>query len=202
MGRKQDQIPLGPRRKRGWVRAAVPGLVLLLAAGGAIPYLLARDLPAPSGEGADAILVLTGGENRIAEGFRAWKEGMGKELFILGAGRNAKLANILSAGTEISPNDLPRIHVEGWSANTLENAFSAKTTVTSQAFRNVILVTSDYHVARAHLALRAVLPPTVSIAVLPVRSDWGKKGAWYRLSRLFLVEGWKYWGYRLLLRWE
>ena len=202
MRQKQDQIPLGPRRKRGWVRAAVPGLVLLLAAVGAIPYLLARDLPAPSGKGADAILVLTGGENRIAEGFRAWKEGKGRELFILGAGRNARLANILPARTEISPDDLPRIHVEGWSANTLENAFSAKTAVTSQSFRSVILVTSDYHVARAHLALRGVLPPTVSIAVLPVRSDWGKKGAWHRLPRLFLVEGWKYWGYRLLLRWE
>lgn len=184
------------------MRTAVSGIVLLLAAGGAIPYLLARSLPAPSGEGADAILVLTGGENRIAEGLRAWKEGRGKELFILGAGRNAKLSNILPAGTEISPGDITRIHVEGWSSNTLENAFSAKTAVTSRAFRSVILVTSDYHVARAYLALRAVLPPTVPIAVLPVRSDWGKKGAWYRLPRLFLVEGWKYWGYRLLLRWE
>jgi len=202
MGRKQDQIPLGPRRKRRWVRAAVPGLILLLAAGGAIPYLLARGLPAPSGEGADAILVLTGGENRIAEGFRAWKEGMGKELFILGAGRNAKLANILPAGTEISPNDLPRIHVEGWSANTLENAFSAKSAVVSRSYRKVLLVTSDYHMPRAMLALRKVLPSDVSISVLPVTSDWRRKGAWHRLPRLFLVEGWKYWGYRLFLRWE
>lgn len=167
-----------------------------------IPHLLARRLPAPSAGAADAVLVLTGGENRIAEGFRAWKEGMGKELFILGAGREAKLASVLPRETATSPADQSRIHIEGWSTNTLENAFSAKEVVVSRAYRNVVLVTSDYHVPRAHLALRAMLPAPVSITVISVRSDWAKKGAWHRLPRLFLVEGWKYWGYRFFLRWE
>ena len=202
MSGKQDQIRLGPRRKHTGVRMALAALIPLLAAGTAIPYLLARGLPVPSGSAADAILVLTGGENRIAQGFRAWKEGRGRELFILGAGKDAKLANILPAGTEISPADLARVHVEGWSQNTLENAFSAKSAVASRAYKKVILVTSDYHVPRAHLALRAVLPPAVAIAVIPVKSDWRRKGAWHRLPRLFLLEGWKYWGYRIFLLWE
>ncbi len=202
MGLKQDRIRLGPPGKRRGVRGAIAGLILFLVAGAAIPYLLARGLPSPQGESADAILVLTGGENRIAEGFRAWKEGKAKELFIIGAGRDAKLARILPAGAEISPSDLARIHIEVWSQNTLENAFSARTAVSARGYRNVILVTSDYHVPRAHLTLRTVLPPHISIAVLPVRSDWKKKGAWHRLPRLFFREGWKYWGYRLLLRWE
>lgn len=202
MGRKQDPIRLGPRRERRGGRVAAAGLILLLSGGAAIPHLLARRLPAPSAEISDAVLVLTGGENRIAEGFRAWKEGMGKELFILGAGREAKLASVLPRETGMSPADLMRIHIEGWSTNTLENAFSAKSAVTSRAYRRVVLVTSDYHVPRAYLALRAVLPPAVSISVMPVTSDWTKKGAWHRLTRLFLVEGWKYWGYRFFLRWE
>src|SRR3989337_1513932 len=150
MSGKQDQIRLGPRRKHTGVRMALAALIPLLAAGTAIPYLLARGLPVPSGSAADAILVLTGGENRIAQGFRAWKEGRGRELFILGAGRDAKLANILPAGTEISPSDLPRGHVEGWAQNTLENASSAKSAVASRAHKKAILLTSDYHVPRAH----------------------------------------------------
>jgi uncharacterized SAM-binding protein YcdF (DUF218 family) len=202
LGRKQDQIRLGAPRKKNRVRLAAIVLILFLAAAAAIPHLLARGEAPSSGKAADAILVLVGGENRIAEGFRIWKEGKGKELFILGAGREARLSSILPAGAVISPAELPRIHIEGWSENTLENAFSAKSAVVSRRYREVILVTSDYHVPRANLALRKVLPPGVSISVIPVVSNWRRKGAWRRLPRLFLVEGWKYWGYLFFLRWE
>jgi len=200
MGRKQDQILLGPPRRKRGVRGAVTVLILVLAAGAVFPHLLARWVTAPfSGDVADAVLVFTGGESRIAAGYRAWKEGKGKELFILGAGPEAKLANILPEGEQVTQDDLPRIHIEGWSENTLENAVSAKSAVVSRMYRKVILVTSDYHVPRAHLTLRRILPPTVSISVIPVTSAWGRKGAWHRLPRIFLLEGWKYWGYRLLL---
>jgi uncharacterized SAM-binding protein YcdF (DUF218 family) len=202
LGRKQDQIRLGAPRKKNRVRLAAIVLILFLAAAAAIPHLLARGEAPSSGKAADAILVLVGGENRIAEGFRIWKEGKGKELFILGAGREARLSSILPAGAVISPAELLRIHIEGWSENTLENAFSAKSAVVSRRYREVILVTSDYHVPRANLALRKVLPPGVSISVIPVVSNWRRKGAWRRLPRLFLVEGWKYWGYLFFLRWE
>ena len=198
-GRRQDRIPLGPSRKKKGFRKPFAGLIFLLAAGATIPHLLGRGAASPPGGVADAVLVFTGGENRIAEGYRAWREGQGKELFILGAGQEAKLATVLPGIAEVSTSDLPRIHIEGWSANTLENAISAKSVVLSRAYKKVILVTSDYHVPRAHLTLREVLPPAVSISVIPVNSDWKRKGAWHRLPRLLFVEGWKYWGYRLLL---
>jgi uncharacterized SAM-binding protein YcdF (DUF218 family) len=200
MTRKQDQILLGPPKRKRGVHRVVTVLVLLLAAGAAYPHLLARRVAPPlSGDVADAILVFTGGEGRIAAGYRTWKEGKGKELFLLGAGPEAKLASILPEGEQVMPDDLPRIHIEGWSENTLENAISAKSEVISRMYRKVILVTSDYHVPRAHLTLRKVLPPTVSISVIPVTSAWGRKGAWHRLPRIFFLEGWKYWGYRFLL---
>ena len=200
MGRKQDQILLGPPKEKKGVRRTVTVLILLLAAGAAFPHLLVRWVAAHfSGDVADAVLVFTGGEGRIAAGYKAWKEGKGKELFILGAGPDAKLASILPEGEQVSQDDLPRIHFEGWSENTLENAVSAKSAVVSRMYRKVILVTSDYHMPRAHLTLRTVLPPTVSISVIPVTSAWRRKGAWHRIPRVFFVEGWKYWGYRLLL---
>lgn len=200
LGRKQDEIILGAPRRKGRARRILSVLVLVLLAGAVFPHVLARWAPEPvPGDIADAIFVFTGGENRIAAGFRAWREGKGKELYILGAGPEAKLSIILPEGGEIVPDDLPRVHIEGWSENTLENAFSAKSVVVTRGYRKVILVTSDYHVPRAMLTLRRVLPPGVSVSVIPVKSDWSRKGAWYRLPRIFFVEGWKYWGYRILL---
>ncbi|MBI5419395.1 MAG: YdcF family protein [Deltaproteobacteria bacterium] len=177
-------------------------LILVLAAGAAIPHLLAMRLPVPSGPPADAILVLTGGENRILEGFRAWKEGKGKELYILGAGGGARIERVLPGHSALSAEELRRVHIEGWSENTLENAFSAKTVVKNRGFERIVLITADYHMPRACLALRTVLPPGVSIAVITVRSDWNDRNALPRTLRLFFVEGWKYWTYRLFLIWE
>jgi hypothetical protein len=134
-------------------------------------------------------------------GFRLWKEGKGKERYLLGAGGKAKLERILPGSMALSPAELRQLHVEGWSENTLENAFSAKGVVSERGFKRVIVVTSDYHVPRAALALRTVLPEDVDIAYLPVQSDWGRISALPRTLRLFFAEGWKYWIYGFFLLW-
>ncbi len=198
---RQDQNLFRPRKKKG-LRTAVLVLILLLAAGAAIPHLNARTLPGPRQERADALLVLTGDENRIPEGYRAWREGKAGELYILGAGGGAKLEKVLPGRPALSPSELQNLHIEGWSENTLENAFSAKGLVVDRGFRKVILVTSDYHMPRAHLALRTILPAPVSIEVISVRTEWKDRAAFPRILRLFFVEGWKYWGYRFFLLWE
>lgn len=198
---RQDQNLFRPPKKRG-LRSAALALLLVLAAVTAIPPLLSRKLPGPPAGQADAILVLTGDENRIPEGFRAWKEGKAVELYILGAGEGARLERILPGWSALTPAELRRIHVEGWSENTLENAYSAKGVIAERGYRRLILVTSDYHMPRAHLALRTVLPPAVSIGVIPVRSDWKGQAAFLRTLRHFFDEGWKYWGYRIFLMWE
>jgi uncharacterized SAM-binding protein YcdF (DUF218 family) len=198
---KQDQNLFRSRKKKGLRNAALV-LSLLLAGGAWIPHHLANRLPGPRQAQADAILVLAGDENRIPEGYRAWKEGKARELYILGAGGGARIERILPGRPALSPAELRRLHVEGWSENTLENAFSAKGVVAEGQFRKVILVTSDYHMPRAHLAFRTVLPAPVSIEVIPVRSEWKERGAFLRTLRLFFVEGWKYWGYRIFLYWE
>jgi uncharacterized SAM-binding protein YcdF (DUF218 family) len=145
--------------------------------------------------------VLTGGEERIPEGFRAWSRGAARELYILGAGSRVPIARIVPEGSRIPPKELSRVHVEGWSSNTLENAFSAKSAVGEGKYTSVILVTSDYHVPRAYLAFRKVLPKEVSLSAIRVRPEGGAGASW-RWARRHFIEGWKYWGYRILLRWE
>jgi len=189
------------RKRKPYTRALLVflGILLLMAA---IPHREAAKLPGPEGQPADAIFVPAGGESRIAEGFRAWREGRGAHLFILGAGREATPERILPGGTNLTPEELARIHIESWSENTLENAVSARMSVNEFGLRTVILVTSGYHVARAYLSLRTMLPDTVSIRVMPVYPGGGFRGIWWRYPFLYLTEGWKYWGYRILLRWK
>jgi len=166
-----------------------------------LPHLLAVRNPGPPIRPADAIFVLTGGEGRIQEGFRAWSGGAARELYILGAERRVPIARIVPEASRFPAEALARVHVEGWSANTLENAFSAKSAVGEGKYSSVILVTSDYHIPRAHLAFRKVLPPDVSLFAIRVGPEAGPGASWRWVRRHFL-EGWKYWGYRILLRWE
>jgi uncharacterized SAM-binding protein YcdF (DUF218 family) len=188
---------------RGWGLGGLAGIVLaVVLAGGALPHIVAGEAAAPPAGGADAIFVLTGGENRIAEGYRAWRDGKGKNLVILGAGRDARLEQILPALPSLPAGDRERVRLEGWSRNTFENAVSAKSFVMVNGYHSVILVTSDYHMPRALRAFLMVLPPDVAVSVLPVRTKgrWGPTSP--RMMRVFLVEGWKYWWYRLFLLWE
>src|SRR5512139_1756245 len=155
----KTQSPLfsDSRRRRGrFLRPFLLALALLFVPP-ALPHLLSyRDPGTPAGP-ADAIFVLTGGEGRIQEGYRAWSAGAARELYILGAGRNVPVSSILPAVGSLPAGMLSRIHVEGWSENTLENAFSAKSSVGEGRYSSAILVTSDYHVPRALLAFRKVL---------------------------------------------
>ncbi len=202
MNRAQDIRSIATPRRRRALGATVAILLAVVLAGGALPHLIARAATEPPAEGADAIFVLTGGENRIAEGFRAWREGKGRYLFILGAGRDARLEQVLPGHPALGPREREQVRLEGWSRNTFENAISAKSFVMMNGYRSVILVTSDYHVPRALRAFVTVLPADVTVSVLPVRpaERWGLSAP--RTIRLFLVEGWKYWWYRAFLMWE
>ena len=200
IGRQAIKYGATPRRRTASRAAAI--LIAGFLAGGALPHLIANGPADPPIVVADAIFVLTGGENRIAEGFRFWREGKGKALFILGAGRDAKLEQVLPGHPALRPEDRERVRLEVWSRNTYENAISAKSFVMANGFRSVILVTSDYHMPRARLAFLTVLPADVAMSVRPVSSTGKWRIAPARTVRLFLVEGWKYWWYRLFLLWE
>jgi uncharacterized SAM-binding protein YcdF (DUF218 family) len=190
------------RRGRWPFRRTLLAVLIVLAVGGTLPHLIPTRIPAPGSTPSDAVFVLVGGENRIAAGYRAWQEGRGKELYILGAGKDTRLEQILPKGALLDPEERRRIHLERWSENTLENAFSAKSVVRERGYRMIVLVTSDYHVPRARFAIHKVVPRDVSVTFLPVRSAWAVRGDLFRTARLFFIEGWKYWGYRLFLIWE
>jgi len=197
----QSPLYSGPRRRRGRFFRAILFLLVLLFVPPAVPHLLSLRDPGPPARPADAIFVLTGGEGRTQEGFRAWSDGAARELYILGAGRRVPVTRIVPEASRFPAEALSRVHVEGWSENTLENAFAAKYVVGEGKYSSVILVTSDYHIPRAVLVFRKVLPKDVSLSAIRVRPEGGPGASW-RWARRHFLEGWKFWGYRILLRWE
>jgi len=199
--KKQSPLYSDPRRRRGRFLRKFLILLALLFVPPMVPHLLTMRNPGPPTRPADAIFVLTGGEGRIQEGFRAWSGGAARELYILGAGGMVPVTRIVPEASRIPAEALSRVHVEAWSGNTLENAFSAKSAVGEGKFSSVILVTSDYHIPRANLAFRKVLPRDVSLSAIRVRPEGGPGASW-RWARRHFIEGWKFWGYRILLRWE
>ena len=199
----KTQSPLfsAPRRRGGGFLRPILSVLLVLIFPPAVPHLLSLRDPGPPSRPADAIFVLTGGEGRIQEGYRAWSRGAARELYFLGVGEGVPISRFVPYGSRLPAKALSRIHLEGWSSNTIENAFSAKSAVAEGRYSSAILVTSDYHVPRAYLAFRKVLPPEVSLSAIRVRPEGGPGASWRWVRRHFL-EGWKYWGYRILLRWE
>jgi uncharacterized SAM-binding protein YcdF (DUF218 family) len=198
---RQEEILIG-RRKRRPFRLWPLWLLCLFGFGSIYPHYSASHLPSSGSSKFDAIFVLAGGEKRIATGLDAFKEKRGEQLFVLGTAHSALPQTIIPGYAELTEQERRRIHIEGWSETTIENAVSAKGIVNEHGLRSLILVTSDYHMPRAYLALRNAIPGQVMIVVMPVRSEWRGGDARWRKVRLFMVEAWKYWGYRLLLRWE
>lgn len=133
---------------------------------------------------ADAVVVLTGGRGRVDEGVRAYREGRGRFLFLIGvdpAVRKSDLYRELPG-----KRDGGGVFLEQVSANTLENAIYARDLLARHDVRSIILITSRYHMKRATLIFRNVLPRDVAIYPYPVassnlREEWWNHGGSFRL---------------------
>ena len=71
------------------------------------------------GQPADAIVVLTGGKNRIAEAVKLLNDGLGEKLFISGVSKGISL-NDLSQRTDITIRTQREITLDDRSTNTIE----------------------------------------------------------------------------------
>lgn len=143
---------------------------------------------------ADAIVVLTGGTDRIKPAIALLKNGSGKKLLISGVHPETTKKEIINAYA-IAPElaaccvDLDQIAV-----NTIGNATQSAKWLRMNGFASVILVTSNYHMPRAEKELKR-LAGTVKITQFPlVNSDLS---GWKWLEqpdafRLILTEYLKY----------
>ncbi|MGH1404460.1 MAG: YdcF family protein [Alphaproteobacteria bacterium] len=124
----------------------------------------------PTPDRVDAIIVLTGGHNRITAGLSLFAEEYAPTLFISGVHQSVKQDDILSMWN--GGNPLPECCITlGYDAQTtLGNAQEVKAWVRTQKINSIILVTNDYHMDRAKLEFSSVMPQ-IKIQPYPVLSN-------------------------------
>ena len=120
---------------------------------------------------ADAVVVLTGGTDRLKPAIELLRNGSGKKLLISGVNPETTKKDIVSA-YNISPDlaacclDLDQI-----SANTVGNAAQSAKWLRANRFSSVILVTSNYHMPRAEKELHRLAGSMKIIRFPLVNSD-------------------------------
>ncbi len=139
--------------------STLAGLAALWAAG--LVAFIAHLPPAPSTAPAqaDGVVVYTGGGGvRISTGMALFAEGAGKRLLISGVHPDTSAARL--SDFWVGPKDLFECCVDlGRQALTTEgNAAELRDWATNHNYKNIILVTSDYHMPRAMTVTRARMP--------------------------------------------
>jgi len=138
---------------------------------------------------ADAIVVLTGGANRLAEGGRLLTLGRAGWLYISGVNIGVKKPELLRI-TDIKDPLLVGHVVLGYRArNTRQNAEETAGWVKARGFTSIRLVTANYHMRRALLEFRRVLPKT-RIDIHPVVPKVFDSDPWWQnMTALSVVIG-------------
>lgn len=114
---------------------------------------------------ADAIIVLTGGNDRIAQGVKLLAKGKAEKLLISGVNRKSEFSDLLSVqGVDdllaVGAGLADKISLGRKAVNTVGNAEEAKEWASKNNVKSIILVTANYHMPRALVEFRKLLPST------------------------------------------
>jgi len=188
-----------------FVRTAIRlGFVGILAGGlGFVAFAdtVRRLAPTPDPR-ADAIVVLTGDEDRIATGVRLMVEGRAQRLLISGVHPTTRMPTELKRpidGADAARRSVLRCCVDiGHEAvNTSGNAEEARRWVRANGFKSVIVVTSGYHMMRSRAEFARILPE-IEVVSYPVRTGRNLQlDTWWQhwpTTRLLMAEYVKFLG--------
>ncbi|MGE0748079.1 MAG: YdcF family protein [Rhodospirillales bacterium] len=173
LGRRRLRIATGTAAAAGALLAAwMAGLIAFVAA---IP---APDAPVPA-DRTDAIVVLTGGADRVDTGLRLLAERRASKLFVSGVYRSVDVAALLSVARG-APADLECCIALGYAAdNTAGNARETAGWMRTEGYRSLRLVTASYHMPRSLLEFRRAMPE-MAIVPHPVFPERFMQGEWWR----------------------
>lgn len=119
---------------------------------------------------ADAIIVLTGGLNRIDEGLQLFATGKASHLFISGVHKDVKKSDIFERWQGDIALPPCCLELGRTATSTVENAEESQKWARDNDITSIILVTSNYHMARSLLEFRSALPD-VEIIPYPIVQD-------------------------------
>ena len=148
----------------------------------------------PVGAGADAIVVLTGGRGRTDEGLALLRKGRSKLLILSGVHRDADLDSIFLK--RVNTVEREKIVLEKRSGSTFENALEVRKLMEERGLASMVLITSGYHIKRAHYTFTKVMPEGTRIEAYSVatpnfdESRWWEGGSFGLLAAEFVKYYW------------
>ncbi|MEI8295405.1 MAG: YdcF family protein [Alphaproteobacteria bacterium] len=128
----------------------------------------------PSEVKADAIVVFTGGANRVRTGGLLLQQNRGEYLLVSGVYPRVQQREIFDS-LSLDPE---RITLDYQAHNTLNNVLKTKEWIERNGFHSIYLVTAHYHLPRAILLLKRELP-SVDIIAYPVITREFKQPYWW-----------------------
>lgn len=202
---------------RGWLVGILSVAVVAggLWVGGFVWFLAAMPPDSPRAVSqADAIVVLTGGSRRIPVAVSLLLEGHAKALLVTGVNDIVSPSEFRAAMAEsdvvIDAEMMACCVALGYGAHdTIGNAEEAAGWMKEGGYHSMILVTSNYHMARSRIEFRAAMPD-IEISEYPVRpanpglAEWWKspqsrflilseyvkyQAAWLRVTAASMVPG-------------
>ncbi len=127
----------------------------------------------------DAIVVLTGGRGRLAEGLALLLEDRAKMLFVSGVYRGVDVAEILRIARPAGSAVTDRIALGHEADDTVGNALETANWINKHGFRDVRLVTAAYHMPRSLFEMRQAMP-SITLVPHPVFSSNVHLQDWWR----------------------
>ncbi|HVO03916.1 MAG TPA: YdcF family protein [Candidatus Cybelea sp.] len=196
------------RRRSGWgwrLLNVALGLAALWLAG-LLGFVAAIPGPTPRADAeqrTDAIIVLTGGTDRLAEGFRLLEHGLAKRLLISGVAPGVTLEQLV--GRLDDPRAAPAAETLaccvtlGYLAeNTAGNAEESAQWLEKNGATSVRLVTANYHMLRSLLEFRRSVPG-VAVVANPVFPAEVRDAHWFLKPHTLLLIANEYDKYLLAL---
>jgi uncharacterized SAM-binding protein YcdF (DUF218 family) len=164
---------------------------LMVVAGGWLVGLVAFVASIPHGvedgdTATDAIVVWTGGSQRLETGLRLLADGLAGKMFVSGVHPATTVADLVERGAV--PPEAVACCVEAGreAADTTGNAAETAEWMQRLGFRSLRLVTSSYHMPRSLLEIRRALPDAV-IVPHPVFPGHVDTEGWWRRPRTALL---------------
>ena len=140
----------------------------------------AFNLPKPTDNAmqkTDAVIVLTGGEQRVAKGLKMLARNDADHLLVSGVHPSVKI-NELLAIHHYPQNLAGQITLDHNAIDTYGNALEATKWVNAEGYNAICLITSNYHMPRALLFFRHLMP---NVVILPhvVQPEMLKQARWW-----------------------
>lgn len=143
--------------------------------------------PTSNRKPTDVIVVLTGGEDRLAEGVRLLSNGYAKWLFVSGVHPGVRKKELMKVAGVEDARIARNVVLGKEAADTRGNATETAAWVRKNKFRSLRLVTANYHMRRSLVEFRRAMPDTTIIIANPVFPRPVNPGPWWHSRRAISI---------------